>query len=186
MNSIRIETKRLILRTWQREDLSDFAAMNADPDVMRFFPAPLTANESGLLFERLIRHFELKGFGLFALELKSRPGLIGFTGLSTVTFTAPFGEDIELGWRIMREYQGNGYATEAANAAKNYGFDVLGLKSLVAFTVPTNLPSRRVMEKIGMVHNPDDDFDHPRVPEHHPLRRHVLYRVGATSSAISL
>jgi RimJ/RimL family protein N-acetyltransferase len=182
MRSVRIETKRLILRPLNREDLTVFATMNADAEVMRFFPAPLTAKESEELLEKLIHHFGVKGFGIFALELKSARTFIGFTGLSTVTFQAPFAEDIELAWRILREYQGKGYATEAARATKDYGFNVLGLQSLVAFTVPANLPSRRVMEKIGMAHDPKDDFDHPRVAEGHPLRRHVLYRVVSSTN----
>ncbi|AFM12667.1 GNAT family N-acetyltransferase [Turneriella parva] len=180
MSFSRIETERLILRTWRREDLNDFAEMNADLEVMRFFPTTLTSEESNILFDKIVGHFEEKGFGLFALETRETQEFIGFTGLSTITFQAPFSEIIELGWRIIRKYQCRGYATEAANAAKNYAFHKLGFKSLVAFTVPENVASRRVMEKIGMIRNPDEDFDHPRVPQQHPLRRHVLYRVKAS------
>jgi len=168
---------RLLLRSFEDRDASPFATINADPRVMEHFPSTLTRAESDASVLRIRQHAEARGFGLFAVELTSSQELIGFTGLTTVGFEAHFTPAIEIGWRLAAEHWGHGYATEAARAVLQFGFEQLKLPELVSFTVPQNQRSRRVMEKIGMRHDPKDDFDHPRLPEGHPLRRHVLYRI---------
>jgi RimJ/RimL family protein N-acetyltransferase len=173
-------TARLLLRSFEDRDFAPFAAMNADPQVMEYFPAALSRAESDAAAVRMRKHMEEHGFGLFALELPPRE-LIGFTGLTTVTFEAHFTPSIEIGWRLASAHWGHGYATEAARAVLDFGFNQLSLPEIVSFTVPHNHRSRRVMEKLGMRRDPKDDFDNPRMPEGHPLRRHVLYRIDQTA-----
>jgi RimJ/RimL family protein N-acetyltransferase len=169
--------ERLVLRRWREGDLEPFAAMNADARVMQFMPARLTREESDALVERIELHFRERGFGLFAAELHESGAFIGYIGLAVPRFGAKFTPCVEIGWRLGAEYWGRGLATEGARAVLKYAFETLGLKEIVSFTVPANTASRRVMEKIGMRHHPADDFDHPGLPEGHPLRRHVLYRL---------
>ena len=172
-------TQRLRLRGFRDEDRAPFAALNADPEVMEYLPAPLSLAESDALIGRIRAHFSEHGFGLWAVELRavSGPGpLLGFVGLTRPTFAAHFTPCVDLGWRLARSHWGHGYATEAATAALRFGFERLGLDEIVALTVPENARSRRVMERLGMRRDPADDFDHPRLPEGHRLRRHVLYR----------
>jgi ribosomal-protein-alanine N-acetyltransferase len=176
-----LETDRLILRRWVAADRAPFARMNADPAVMEFMPACLSVEESDGLVNRIEAHFERHGFGLFAADLKPGPSFIGFVGLAVPTFQAPFTPCVEIGWRLAREQWNRGLATEGALAVVRYAFTELGLSGLVSFTVPENLRSRRVMEKIGMTHDEHDDFDHPNLPEGHRFRRHVLYRLARTS-----
>jgi RimJ/RimL family protein N-acetyltransferase len=145
--------------------------------VMEFFPEPLTAEASDALIERIEAHFSPHGFGLSAVELLETNSFIGYVGLAVPNFDAHFMPAVEIGWRLAYEHWGKGLATEGARAVLNYGFERLGLGQVVSFTVPANLRSRRVMEKLGMTHDPRDDFDHPRFPEGHSLRRHVLYRL---------
>ncbi len=174
-----IETPRLLLRAWRTEDRVPFARLNADWRVMRYFPATLSAAESDALADRIEAHFARHGFGLFAAELRLTREFIGFVGLGIPNLEAPFMPCVEIGWRLAAAYWNQGLATEGARAALHYGFETLALDEIVAFTVPANLASRRVMEKIGMTHNAVDDFDHSRLPDGHPLRRHVLYRATA-------
>lgn len=156
--------------------------MNADPRVMEFMPKLLTAEASDALISRLEDHFDRHGFGLFAADLRQEPEsarrFIGFIGLSVPSFDAPFMPAVEIGWRLAAEHWGEGLATEASHAVVQHAFETIGLRDLVSFTVPENLRSRRVMEKLGMSHDPAEDFDHPRLPEGHSLRRHVLYRLS--------
>jgi RimJ/RimL family protein N-acetyltransferase len=175
---LELESARLLLRQWRDEDLPEFAAMCADAQVMRYFPAIMSRLESASLIGRIRGHFAEHGFGLWALQRKDSGQFIGFTGLSVVGFDAPFTPATEIGWRLAREHWGLGYASEAAWTALRCGFDRLPLKEVVAFTTQTNLPSEKVMQAIGMHHNPADDFDHPRLDAGHPLRRHVLYRIS--------
>ena len=170
-------TARLILRRWRDEDRLPFQAINADPRVMEFFPALLTAEETDLLIERIGKHFERYGFGLFAAELIETQEFIGFVGLNVPGFDATFMPAVEIGWRLSCQHWGRGLATEGAQAVVRYASETLQLPGLVSFTPAGNLRSRRVMEKIGMVHDRSGGFDHPRLPEGHPLRRHVLYRL---------
>lgn len=179
-----LTTRRLVLRRWRESDREPFAALNADPEVMRYFPAPLTRAESDALVERAARHFDEHGFGPWAVEVIGGPPFIGFVGLSNVAFAAPFTPAVEAGWRLRREAWGRGYAAEAAAAALEYGFGALGLAEIVSFTVPANLRSRRVMERVGMRRDAGGDFDHPRLPPGDPLRRHVLYRAGVAPKAV--
>ena len=172
-----IRTERLLLRRWRDSDRLPFQAMNADPRVMEFMPSLLSPDESDALVDRAQAHFDRHGYGSFAAELIENHSFIGFIGLSIPNFDAPFMPAVEVGWRLAFEYWGHGLATEGARAAVHYAFGELGLDNLVSFTVPENLRSRRVMEKIGLTHDPNDDFDHPRLSEGHPLRRHVLYRL---------
>lgn len=172
-----LTTARLILRRWRDEDREPFRALNADPRVMEFFPAPLTPEETDETMGRIEQHLDRYGFGLFAAELIETQEFIGFAGLNVPGFEAPFMPAVEIGWRLAFDYWGRGLATESAVGVARYAFETLQLPSLVSFTSTGNLRSRRVMEKIGMVHDPNDDFDHPRLPEGHPLRRHVLYRL---------
>jgi RimJ/RimL family protein N-acetyltransferase len=172
-----IETERLLLRNWETCDREPFARLNADARVMEFMPARLSAIESDLMADRIENHFLKRGFGLYALELRQEREFIGFAGLSIPAFQAHFTPCVEIGWRLSAEHWGRGLATEAAGAVVRHAFESLALQALVSFTVPTNIRSRRVMEKIGMTHDPADDFDHPQLSDGHPLRRHVLYRL---------
>ncbi len=172
-----IQTSRLVLRRWRAADREPFAALNADPAVMEHFPALLLRAESDALAGRIEAHFAERGFGLWAVEIPGVAPFAGFVGLSIPSFDAHFTPCVEVGWRLARTYWGKGYATEGARAALRFGFEQSRLGEIVSFTVPANLPSRRVMERVGMSHSPADDFDHPGLPEGHPLRRHVLYRL---------
>ena len=172
-----LETDRLILRTWRDTDREPFARMNADPVVMEFFPACLSREESDEGVDRVQKHFRERGFGLFAAELRAERAFIGFIGLNVPRFVAHFTPCVEIGWRLAAAYWGRGLATEGARAVLRHGFDTLALDEIVAFTIPANLRSRRVMEKLGMTHDPADDFDHPALEPGHPMRRHVLYRL---------
>jgi RimJ/RimL family protein N-acetyltransferase len=172
-----LRTARLRLRAWRAEDLPHFAALNADPRVMEHFPKVLTAQESDCQAAAIADHFRKHGFGFWAVEASGVADFVGFVGLSMPTFEAHFTPCVEIGWRLACEHWGQGYATEAARAAADDGFRRLGLEEIVAFTVPANRRSRRVMEQLGMTRSVDDDFDHPRLPPGHPLRRHVLYRL---------
>ena len=172
-----LTTDRLLLRQWRDSDREPFAAMNADPAVMEHFPAPLTREESDALIDRNSRESRRRGLGLWALEVKETGQFIGFTGLSVPSFEAHFMPAVEIGWRLAKEAWGNGYATEAARAALAHGFGPAGLDEIVSFTATTNLPSQRVMQRIGMTHDEAGDFDHPRLPDGHRLQRHVLYRI---------
>lgn len=175
-----LTTDRLLLRQWRDSDREPFAALNADPAVMEHFPALQTREQSDTLIDRNIPELDGRGWGLWALEVKDTGEFIGFTGLNVPTFEAPFLPGVEIGWRLAKGAWGNGYASEAARAALAYAFGPAGLDEIVSFTATTNLPSQRVMQRIGMVHDEAGDFDHPRVEEGHRLRRHVLYRIDRT------
>lgn len=172
-----LTTSRLILRPWRDGDLTSFARLNADPQVMEHFPAPLTEPESDALAARIREGLTNNPFGLWAVEIPGEAEFIGFTGLSRPTFTTHFTPCIEVGWRLAKQFWGNGYATEAAIASLDYAFRDLKLAEIVAFTIPANKRSRAVMERLSMHRDPKDDFDHPSLPKDHPLHRHVLYRV---------
>jgi len=144
---------------------------------MEWMPALLTPEESGRLVDRIEAHFEQHGFGLFAAELRHNRRFIGFIGLAVPGFVAAFTPCVEIGWRLDREFWGQGLTTEGARAVLRYAFESLGLKEVVSFTVPMNLRSHGVMERLGMVRDRAADFDHPKLPEGHALRRHVLYRI---------
>lgn len=165
---------RVSLRPWRDTDLEPFAALNADPRVMEFLPAPLTRDEAAAMMERMQARLAQQGWGHWALDVGGR--CIGFVGLSAPTFDAHFTPCVEVGWRLAHEAWGYGYATEGAQLALDHGFEQLGLDEIVSFTTVANLRSRRVMERLGMTRDPADDFDHPRLPGH-PLQPHLLYRL---------
>ena len=166
-----IQTRRLVLRQWREEDREPFAALNADPVVMEHFPAPMTREASDAFVDFNIATIAARGWGLWAVEANGE--LIGFVGLNEPNFRP----GVEIGWRLAREAWGHGYATEAARAVLAFARDELGLDEVISFTSTTNVRSQRVMERIGMTHDPADDFDHPRVDDPR-LRRHVLYRLA--------
>jgi RimJ/RimL family protein N-acetyltransferase len=173
-----VRTSRLVLRQWRAADRAPFAAMNADPAVMAYFPAPLTRAESDALADVIEAHHTARGFGLWALEIPGVAPFAGFVGLSVPGFTAPFTPCVEIGWRLAAAHWGRGYATEAARAVLAHAWDAVGLDEVVSFTTAGNDRSRAVMTRIGMRHDPDSDFDNPRLPAGHPLRPHVLYRLA--------
>ncbi len=173
-------TARLRLRRWRDEDRAPFAALNADPEVMRHFPATLDRAASDAMIDRIEASFDERGLGLWAVESLDAPGCLGFVGLAVPRWELPIhvatDEVVEVGWRLARSCWGLGFAPEAARAVLDDGFARLELAEIVSFTVTDNVASRRVMEKVGMTRDPGDDFDHPALPEGHELRRHVLYR----------
>lgn len=178
-----LRTPRLSLRRWRSEDVEPFAVMNADPEVMRWFPEPLDRAGTEAMVERVARHWDQHGFGLWAVEvLDSTRGaapFAGFVGLAVPRFDPPFPATdpcVEIGWRLARGWWGLGLATEAARAVLVDAFGRLGLEELVSFTVPPNLASQRVMQKIGMRY--DGVFDHPRAPPGAWWGPHVVYRIG--------
>jgi ribosomal-protein-alanine N-acetyltransferase len=172
-------TDRLLLRTWRPEDREPFAQMNADPEVTEFLVSPMTREESDALVDRIETGFAAHGFGLWAVEEITTGTFIGFTGLAYQTFPAHFTPAVEVGYRLAKHAWGKGLATEAAREAVRYGFEQAGLPEIVSMTAVHNARSRAVMTRLGMTHDPADDFDHPRVPDGHPLKRHVLYRLTA-------
>jgi ribosomal-protein-alanine N-acetyltransferase len=174
-----LTTERLLLRRWRPGDRAPFAAMNADPEVMEHFPAPLTRAESDAFVDRIRAGFAEHGFGLWALEVRGTGEFIGFTGLSVPSFQAHFTPAVEAGWRLARPAWGHGYASEAARRALAEGFTTFGLAEVVSFTTVANVRSQAVMSRIGMTHDPADDFGHPRIAPDQPTHRHVLWRIRA-------
>lgn len=170
-----IETERLCLRAWLPSDEQGFIEMNQDSQVMEFFPNLLTPEESIALIRKIQRHFDTHGYGLWACTLKSGE-FMGFIGLNIPDFQAAFTPCVEIGWRLAAQYWGQGFATEGAKAVLSYAEHQLGLKDVVSFTVLANRRSRRVMEKLGMTHDPSENFHHPKLPLEHPCSMHVLYR----------
>jgi RimJ/RimL family protein N-acetyltransferase len=164
---------RVVLRQWREDDREPFARLNADPETMRYFPSTMSREESDAMVDRVSEMIAERGWGLWAVEVPGVAPFVGFVGLNVPRFMP---DAVEVGWRLLKEHWGNGYATEAAGEALRYGFEELGLDEIVSFTTVSNTPSRRVMERIGMTHDPSRDFDHPNVPEG-PLKRHVLYAI---------
>jgi ribosomal-protein-alanine N-acetyltransferase len=176
-----LTTPRLRLREWSDADLEPFAAMNADPRVMAFFPSVLSRAESDAAADRIRSRLARRGFGLWPVELRGQadadgPPFIGVIGLSLVELAVPFAPCVEVGWRLLPAYWGQGYATEAARAAMTFGYTQAGLEEIVSFTAVLNLPSQRVMQRLGMRRAPEDDFLHPLIAPGHPLQPHVVYR----------
>ena len=172
-----LNSPRLALRPWRPTDLGPFAALNADPRVMEFMPAPLTRDESDAFAARIAAALEARGFGLWALELRAAGEFLGYTGLNVPSFEAHFTPCVEIGWRLGAPHWGRGLATEAARECLRFAFETLALDEVVAFTVPENARSLAVMERLGMSRDVNGDFDHPRLQRGHRLCRHVLYRL---------
>lgn len=171
------ETDRLLLRRWRESDREPFFGMNSDARVMEFFPGTLSREESDALADKIEAHFAERGFGLCAAELKEERKFIGFIGLAVPSFEAHFTPCVEIGWRLAAECWGRGLATEGARRVVQLGFEELGLEEIVSFTTMANARSQRVMDRIGMHRDASEEFDHPGLPEGHPLGRHVLYRL---------
>jgi RimJ/RimL family protein N-acetyltransferase len=176
--TIELHTERLLLRRWRESDREPFAGMNADPEVMRYFRAPLDRDASDALIDRAEAGFDEHDYGLWAVEVRATGSFIGFIGLALQTFEATFNPSVEVGWRLSRDAWGHGFATEGARASLAHGFGPVGLDEIVSMTTRTNLRSQAVMQRLGMSTDPADDFEHPRLPEDHPLRPHVLYRIS--------
>ena len=179
-----LATNRVLLRRWRDDDLSPFAAMCADPEVMRHYPATMSRAESDAAVGRIHRTFEERGFGLWAVELPAVASFIGYVGLTVPSFEAHFTPCVEIGWRLARHHWACGYATEAARLALRVGFEQFDLQEIVAMTVPANTRSLGVMNKLGMTHDPADDFDNPMLDVASPLRRHVLHRLSKSRWAL--
>jgi RimJ/RimL family protein N-acetyltransferase len=180
-----LTTPRLLLCTWSEEDAEVLLALSRDPEVMRYFPGPATRPQIEQLVERQRQSLAAGRPGLYAVHTRaSEPGgsrCLGFVGLMVPRFEPPFtttGPCVEIGWRLRRDAWGRGYATEAAREVLRHGFETLGLAEVVSFTTVANEPSRAVMRKLGMRHDPSGDFDHPLLPPEEPVRPHVLYRLG--------
>jgi RimJ/RimL family protein N-acetyltransferase len=178
-----IRTERLIMRHWRESDLEPWAVMNADPEVRQYLGPLLTFEQAAAWFLNFSDDLDRHGFGFWAVEVRESGEFIGFTGLGLVDDEMPF-TGVELSWRLARPAWGHGYATEAALAALEYGFDTMGLAEIVAVTMQANRRSQAVMRRIGMTSDPDEDFDDPDVDEA-PMRRHVLYRKAADYQGLS-
>ena len=172
-----LRTERLLLRRWQDSDREPFAALNGDPETMRFFPSTLDRAASDALADRLESRFEQHGYGLWAVEISGAGEFIGFTGLNPMPEDVPGAGGVEVGWRLARHAWHHGYATEAARAALGVAFGGAGLAEIWSMTAVINEPSQAVMRRLGMTEVAR--FDHPKVPEESPLRPHVTYHLGA-------
>ena len=170
-----LATERLTLRNWEPSDLEPMARINQDPEVMEHFPALKSRSETKSFIEYNKTSIDEKGYGFFAVELKKTGEFIGFVGLQEVGFSASFTPAVEIGWRINANHWGQGLATEAARAALHFAFLKLKLEEVVAFTIPVNTRSSRIMEKLGMSYS--GDFDHPKLDPKSPFRRHLFYRI---------
>lgn len=175
---LELHTKRCVLRQWKTSDFAPWAEMNADPDVRRYFSSVASEEQARGEAERCRDAIVQRGWGMWALEVPGVLPFAGFVGLAVPHYDAPWVPAVEIGWRLPLAAWGQGLATEAARAALQFGFERLGLAEIVAITVPANAPSRRVMERLGMVRDEAGDFDHPRVEAGHPMRRHELYRAA--------
>ncbi len=169
------ETERLVFRDWEDRDFEPFAVMNADPDVMRYFPAPLNMEQSQDFLRLIQAEIRDKGYGLWPVELKQGGVFIGYIGLHDSTFESSFTPCIEIGWRLLKEHWHLGFATEGARGVLDYAKRTLGFKEIYSFTTLNNHSSESVMQKIGM--GKVGEFIHPRLPEGHELAPHVLYRI---------
>ncbi len=185
MASVTLTTNRLILRSWRDSDLPLVAEITADPAVMRFFHLTRSRAQSDAWVARTQAHLDRHGFGIFAVEAPGVAPLIGFVGLSTVPAKLPCAPAIEAVWTFGAPWWRHGYCTEAARAVLADGFERLGLPEIVAFTAEANIPSRMVMEKLGMRRDISGDFGHPLVPVEHAMHRHVLYRLPRPDGGLS-
>ncbi len=177
MPALEFNTERLAFRVWQDRHRGPFAALNADPEVMRFFPALLSAEQSNAGIDHWCQQFAQQGYSNWAVESLLTGEFLGFTGLSVPKRQLPFSPCVEIGWRLKRAAWGQGYATEGAKRCLRAGFEQLGLQEIVSFTTLSNLPSVAVMRRIGMC-NADADFEHPALPQGHALRPHCLYKIS--------
>ncbi len=179
MSVIVLETKRLIIRTWSLKDIEAYYNINQEKEVLKFLPSSLSIEEvSNFIKQSNISHNRY-GYSLWALELKSNNELIGFTGLNYTDWKANFTPAVEIGWRLGFKHWGKGYAFEAAISSLKYGFEKCDLDEIVSFTVPRNVRSIKLMEKLGMKRDFNGDFFHPKLKLTHPLSHHILYRLNS-------
>lgn len=176
MEIIELQTDRLLMRQWHKEDWLEFSKLNADPVVMEYYPCILNNEESNAMTKKITSLLSQRGWGFWAVELVSDKSFIGFVGLHEPTYQLPVTPCVEIGWRLAAKYWGQGYATEAANASLKLAFEKLALPEVYSFTSVANGKSRAVMERLKMV-NTRNNFEHPILPENHPLREHVLYKI---------
>lgn len=174
-----LTTRRLVLGGWDDGAAEGLYRLSNDPEVMRHFPSMPSRQQIEMMVDRHRANLEEGRPGLYAVRVRDTSTFIGFVGLATPSFEAPFMPCVEIGWRLARNAWGHGYATEAARAVLTHGFTALGLPEVVSFTATVNEPSVAVMRRLGMHTDPAEDFDHPNVPEGHRVRRHVLYRLTA-------
>lgn len=175
-----IKTDRLLLRDWKASDLEEFIRINSDSMVMEYMPRILKPEDSKRLMKKFQDHIEKNGYGMFAVEVKETKEFIGTVGICKVRFDAPFTPAVEIAWRLSYESWGKGYATEAARAVMDYGFNELNLDEIVAFTIHDNARGIHVMEKLGMKRDKKGDFIYPRLKKEHPLALHCLFRIDRT------
>ena len=173
-------TSRLRMTVFSQSHLSELVRLNADPEVMRYFPATLSFEESATLLQRIIEHQRINEYSLFAIHLKESGAFVGWCGLMKVPFSAHFTTAVEIGWRLNKIFWAKGLAPEAAKSVLRFGFLDLGLSEIVSFTTALNHPSVRVMQKIGMGCSPEDTFDYANLSINHPLQRYILYRLQKT------
>jgi len=174
MNTI-IHTERLTLRAWETKDLLDCVEMNLDKEVMKYFLSVLTKEQTIEFYDRVQKHFLENGFGLYVVENTITQAFLGYTGFMIANFEASFTPCVEIGWRFKKQYWGKGYATEAAKACLNYGFDTLGFDKIYSFTATPNIKSENVMKRIGMIKT--GTFSHPKIDKEHILNLHVIYEI---------
>ncbi len=171
-----LETDRLLLRKWIEQDLAILAVLNSDPEVMKYLPALLSREESKAMAEKCKSLISERGWGFWAVEQKSSGKFIGFVGLHTSKSNLPFSPCVEIGWRLLKDCWGKGYATEAAQEALVFAFNTLKLKEVVSFTAISNSRSRSVMDRLGFS-NTHQNFEHPGLKKSHLLSAHVLYKI---------
>ena len=171
-----LSTARLLMRRWRDSDREPFAALNGDPQTMRFFPAPISRAASDALIDRIESCFDRLGYGLWALEVAATGEFIGFTGLNPMPDGVPGAGGVEIGWRLAKRAWHHGYATEAARAALGVAFDGVGVAEIWSMTAVLNQPSQAVMRRLGMTEVAR--FAHPRMPPGHPLQPHVTYHLA--------
>ncbi len=176
MEVTELETERLILRQWKSQDLVPFAKLNSDHLVMEYFPSVLNRQESDAMADKCKSLISDRGWGFWALELKSDRTFIGFVGIHIPKDTLPFSPCVEIGWRLQKHSWGQGYATESANKALEFCFKNLNLKEVVSFTPASNYRSRSLMERLGLS-NTNENFIHPDIPKNHSLSECVLYKI---------
>lgn len=179
MSAPTLETPRLLLRPWRDDDIPHWVAMHADPRVMEFFPSTYSEEYAKEVAAQLRTQLERHGFGWWIAEIKQSRRFAGTIALQNVPFQAHFTPASEIGWRLPHEAWGHGYATEGARAVLEFAFTQLACDEIVSMTAEINVRSQRVMERLGMTHDPADDFDHPRLEDGDRLKRHVLYRLLA-------
>ena len=176
INDIIFETERLIVRLFRESDREGFSRLNQNSNVMRYFPSPLSAQQSNDMIDELQRRQEKNGYTFWATERKEDNAFLGFVGLNKTGDNMPFPPSVEIGWRLDEDFWGKGYATEAAHGALEFAFTTLKAEEVISFTAEINEPSQKVMQRIGMKHA-GEFFDHPALEDGHPLKRHILYRI---------